>query len=248
MRIGIRRTVAWGLAWLAAGALLWSGAAPAYAHGEPAELAFWGNFGRSTTRCQRQISKTAASCIQSVLTVRSACAAARLAGDPCDDADVAAQIDAIKRQARGRLGLCTSIQLQNLRYLNLEDAVNDVITACDQTDVAALSAVYGPATVGGSVGAVDSTTERCIAATAGASGKLLRYAIRSRQRAFDRIAAKNVSPSVKLALVQRSDSQIRRAAAALEERIEAACGTRAFEALYGRTIGTFLDQIAQRSD
>src|SRR5690606_26271651 len=130
----------------------------------------------------------------------------------CDTATREARIQAARARARDLVaGACNATQLQTLRYIDLNDAQTDVIDVCRQVDTAAVTATFGPAMVGGTVAAMDGTTGTCVAATARASNALLRYAMRARQKALDRIAATTLAPAAKTALLDRSTASINRA-------------------------------------
>jgi cysteine-rich repeat protein len=220
----------------------------AQAHGQPAPLEFWGNFGTSTTHCQRAIGKAASSCVREVLDIRKGCAFATLAGQPCDANDLAARIDAVKRRAHEAVGQCTSVELQNLRYLSPDDAVADITNICGELDTAAVSAVFGPAMTTGSLAAVDQTARRCLETTARAAIKLLRYAIGARRRSMDAIAAKNLGPSRKLAMVQETAQKIVRARTLLVPQVETLCPAETFASVYGQPLDGFLERVGLQAD
>ena len=227
--------------------MLW--ATRAAAHNVRADLAFWGNFGADTTHCQQVISHAAARCVQRVLGIRTACMGAEVSGAACDSASVDAAVDSIRSHAGDQVaGACSADQLQNLRYIDVNDAINDITNICRDLDTAASSATYAPALVGGAVVTVDATTQACLNSTAAASNRLLRYAIRARQRALNRIAAVDMGPSAKLALVAHTAQQIAKARALIEQQIAAACPEATFTSVYNRSIDTYLTGIAQRAD
>jgi cysteine-rich repeat protein len=224
-------------------------ASPARAHDVRASLAFWGNFGTDAAACQRIVSHAATLCVTTAVNLRSACMEAQLGGGDCNQAGLDEQLQAARDRARHLVeDSCSLSQLQNLRFLTLEDAVNDVLGVCRDVEAATTSAVYGPAMVGGSVGAVDETTHTCIATVRAGARKLLRYAARARQGAFDRIAKVNLGPSLKQALVDRTAQRIARAQTLIGAQIDAACPNGTFESVYSRSVSDFVAGIAQRGD
>ncbi len=224
-------------------------AGQAAAHGIPADIAVWGGFNPATVRCQRAIARAATLCASRALSATAACSQARLGGAACDDTAREARIQAARARARDLVAAaCDATQLQTLRYLDLNDAQTDVIDVCRQVDTAAVTAAFGPAMVGGTVAAVEATTGTCIAATARASAALLRYAMRARQKALDRIAATPMPADAKTALIERSAQGIRRARTLLARRIAAACPADTFPEMYGEAVETRLARIASRAD
>ena len=226
-----------------------SGVAAVSAHGTRAELAWWGGFNPETVRCQRAISRAAARCSQEAMRARAACVSAQLDGASCATASVDARLQAARvHAARTVEAACTATHLQNLRYLDLDDAINDVTSICRQMDTEATSAAYGPAMFGDGVTDVDELTRTCVEATAQVSAKLLRFATRARQRALDRIADKPMGPNAKQALLARATRQIERAGELLERRLGSACPPSIFQTVYGRPLAAHLMGVAQRAD
>jgi len=230
-------------------ALVVGWAATVRAHNTRVDLALWGNFGPDAAHCQQIISRATMRCVQQVVAIRQACMDRRLGGDTCDSADMDGRMQAARDHAIAMVQQgCTDPELQNLRYLGLNDVTTDINNVCRQLDTAAASAAYGPAIVGGSVGAVDGSTQACIDAAARASARLLRFAGRARQQALDRMAATNMGPSAKLAAIARTDKSIAHARAVLKRRVEAVCPAATFQSIYQRDTDTFLGGIAQQAD
>src|SRR5262249_37663274 len=139
-------------------------------------------------------------------------------------------------------------QLTTLRYVDLSDAQTDVINICRQLDTAASSAGFAPASFGGTIAAMTGDDQTCVAATARASGAVLRYAMRARQRALDVIAATVLTPEAKTAWVARSAAAIARAQSLMQARVAAACPGTTFHDLYNQDIGAVLGRVAGRAD
>jgi hypothetical protein len=81
---------------------------------------------------------------------------------------------------------CDGEQLTALRYVDLGDAQADVINICRQLDTAASSAAFAPASFGGTIAAMSGADQTCVDTTSRAGNALLRYAMRTRQRASTR--------------------------------------------------------------
>ncbi len=80
-------------------AALWRGApAPAFAHGAPVDLAYWGPFIRVVASCQRQIGHAGAQCGLGAWAAREACLREELQGGTCDEQAVDDFIDAVPRK------------------------------------------------------------------------------------------------------------------------------------------------------
>ena len=87
-------------------------------------------------------------CIARVALLRGNCLGAALNGGACDETALDADVTDARQRALDRLQRsCTVNQLQNLGYIDLQDAQKDVINACRQLDTAAMSAAFGPVIV-----------------------------------------------------------------------------------------------------
>jgi cysteine-rich repeat protein len=169
----------------------------------------------------------------------------RTAGHECDQAGLDAEIQAARSAARAAvLGACSSQDVQNLLYVDISEALVDVINVCRESDTAVASAIFAPATVGGSVGAVGDGAVKCIDATAAASAKLIRYANRQRRHALDRIARRRLDLAAKEALLSRAEERIDRIEAVLVRRLDESCPGSQFPGLYHRSAARYLDDLA----
>src|SRR5262245_57600342 len=93
------------------------------AHGQRAELAFYGDFGPQAARCQRVIARAAAQCVAAVVTVRATCLAEQMQGQPCDGAAADAAADAARQRARAEIQTACSAQDAGiLQFLSVSDA------------------------------------------------------------------------------------------------------------------------------
>ena len=221
----------------------------AWAHGAPADLAVWGGFNPQQVRCQRSIARAASLCASRALLARTACNTSQLAGEACNQATLDAAIQSARARAREAVARdCAQEELLALRYVDLADAQTDVIDVCRQLDTAASSAAFAPASFGGTIAAMASDEQECIATTARAGSSLLRYAMRARQRALDQIAATMMTPDEKNAAVARSALAIGRARGLLQRRVDADCPTALFTELYGEPSAELLQRVAKRAD
>jgi len=226
-------------------------AAPARAHNVAADLSVWGNFGADTAACQRVIARAAALCAGRVLVARSACASDQLQGGACDQTQLDDRIQAARERARSMVEAgCSAQELQTLRYVDLSDALTDVINVCRELDTSASTASYGPAMFGGTIAAVDGSKQTCLDVTGRAANRLLRFAMRTRSRALDDIASAPIAMTLgaKTALLQRSARAIARAADLSKRRILTACPNADFTAAYGHSVDDLLGRIAGRAD
>jgi len=214
------------------------------AHGEPAELRFWGGYPKAVAKCQRAISYAASLCIARTVDAHNECLAAQASGQPCEQTVVDAKISAARAAARSAvLHTCSEEDADSLRYQDVSEALVDVINVCRDSDAAVMSAVFGPAMVGGEVASMDAPSASCITRTASASAKLVRYANHHRRVALDRIAKRHLDLEVKEALLARAEERIDLAKAALATRIGSACSSSQFRGLYGRSISEYLDDL-----
>lgn len=218
-------------------------------HGEPARLAVWGGYPLGTVRCQRGISFAASLCISRSVDARRICLDGQVAGGICDAQQLDDSIQAARAAARSIVHTsCTEMGAQLLKYIDVNEAIVDVINACRDTDNAVMSAIYGPAMVGGAVASVDAPMSSCIEATSKASAKMVRYAIRQRRNALDRIARRHFDLPIKKGLLQRAEAGIERVRVAIARQIASACGASEFQALYSRSIETYLNDLAKQGD
>jgi cysteine-rich repeat protein len=230
------------------GSLLCLPATTVFAHGQPAELAYWGPFAADAARCQRVLSRATAACIARVALLRGNCLGNTLDGGSCDSAALEADITAARQRALDRLErACTVNQLQNLGYIDMQDAQKDVTDACRQLDTAAMSAAFAPAMVGGTVGTVDETKAACVRAGARESTRLLRYAMRTYQQALDRIAGAEQTSQQKTRLIEWARDRVSRAQARSAGAIAASCSETAFADTYNASLDTFLGRIAAQA-
>ena len=196
----------------------------AAAHGRPAHLAFWGGYAPGVARCQRAVSRAAAQCALRASAARQVCLGAQLAGEACDEDTLTAEVANIRQEALDMVqSECSETEVRSLIYIDMADAFKDVIDVCRRLDKAATSAVFGPAMVGGSVAEVGDTKRLCLDAAGRYAVKLMRFAMRARQRALDRIASSQLDPRKKQELVEQSRLRIARARTAIKRRINAAC-------------------------
>jgi cysteine-rich repeat protein len=217
----------------------------AWAHGEPASLAFWGGYPKSVAGCQRAISFAASLCISRSIEARKRCLTTETAGHECDEQALDAEVQAARAAARAVVQeTCSSQDVQNLLYVDITEALVDVINICRETDSAITSAAYAPAMVGGSVAAMEAPAAKCIDETAKASAKLVRYANRSRRTALDRIAARRLDLPAKQALLERAETRISAIKARLAERLSAVCPQNQFLGLYSRNMSQYLDDLS----
>jgi cysteine-rich repeat protein len=208
----------------------------------PPDLAFWGPFGKGTVRCLRKISYGARRCFEEVLAVQSECRGRRLAGQPCDDAGREALIAAAHARAAGVVtDSCSGGQLTELRYAGFGDAQADILNTCVLQTEAVLSLLY-PINASGT----DPTVRQCVLVAAGLGRKLARHALVDASRAFDRIAARIIGPSVKFALVNASQARAQRAKQGCAARLLAECPQ--FEAIYGRTTADWAEALVRRNE
>jgi cysteine-rich repeat protein len=222
-------------------------AAPAavHAHGQPAELAFWGGFPPTAARCQRTLSRATALCISQVAAARAACFGDALDGATCDETALDATVTAARQRALERVDrACTVPDLQNLGYIDLQDAFKDVGDACRQIDIATTSAAFGPALVAGSIAQADEVTTACVEAGARESLRLLRFAMRAYQKVLDRIAALDLPADQKDRLVEWATRRIERAQASSRAALATVCAADDFALAYRRSAEEFLADVA----
>lgn len=241
----LRKIVAFLIASLVASWLLpWR----AFAHGEPAQLAFWGNFSPAIAECQRHIGHAAAVCIARVVRARSECRLATEIGGTCDEEALDREVQTARSLARSIVrDHCTEQTVQNLRYLDINEALTDVIRVCRENDTAAESAIFDAAKTE-SVTLPPAQTAACLSAMRGAVSKLIASSMRERRFALDRIAATNVPFREKQGLIDHSGRRIDRGVSAAARAIERTCPADVVQALYGRGAATHLANVATRAD
>ena len=220
----------------------------AYAHGQPAELASWGGYPEDAASCQRVISRAVSQCIGRVSALRANCLSGAVRGGTCDETALTAEVTATRQRAIERVQRsCTVTELQNLNYIDLSDALTDVVNACRQLDTAAMSAAFGPVTVGGTVGSAEDPTAACVQAGARETTRLLRFGMRTYAKALDRIAALNLSLAEKQRLIAWAERRIALTRARSRAALIASCNEGDFGFAYGRGVDTFLDTIVKQS-
>lgn len=222
-----------------------------HGHGAPADLSVWGNFDTETARCQRSIARAAALCARGALSARNDCFGAQLRGDECDTGESTARVEAVRQRALQVVeAACDTAQLEALRYVDLSDALTDVIDICRDLDTATVSAAYGPAMFNGTIAGVDDVTHTCLDVTAHASSRLLHFAMRTRQRELDGIATATAPMTIeeKLGRLERSRARITRVVQLTRRRILALCPASDFGETYGRGVDAFLANITGRAD
>jgi cysteine-rich repeat protein len=230
---------------LVASSVLYGG--PASGHGEPAALAFWGDFGLALARCQREIGVASASCGQQAWRIRRDCRLLALGGGTCDVAADDDAVEAVRRQATDRIPpVCSATQIQQLRFVDVREAQQDVIRFCRDLENAAVSAVFRP--VPADPTGLSSVERTCIAAAAQSATKLLHVSFRSREHLLDRIAQRAFSPARKRQMLDASSLEIAGRSAQLASEQANRCPAPAFAALYGVDVTTFLATIASRGD
>lgn len=183
-----------------------------------------------------------------VIAARQACLTPSLNGAACNTQQLNATIATLRQRALDMVApACTSLQLQQLRYMDLSDAYRDIIDACRRLDTAITSAAYAPALRGGAVGIVDEATRGCIDTAATVAAKLFDFSVRTRQRAFDRIASTQLAPNEKQHLVARGGEQIARVTAELQTQMTERCAAADFLTAYNREMDRYLAGIAAQA-
>ena len=241
----LRKIVAFLIASLVAS---WMLPARGFAHGEPAPLAFWGNFSPAIAECQRIIGHAASLCIARTVRARGDCKLAQAVGAECDEAALNEEVQAARARARALVReRCSEQEVQNLRYLDVNEALTDVIGVCRSVDRAAESAIFDAASLAGS-GVAPEQAAVCLGATRSGVGKALVAALRERRLVLDRIAATNVAFRDKQALIDRATRRILAGVAGAALAVERECGADAFAAIYGRSASTHLGNAAAQAD
>ena len=218
-------------------------------HGLALPFAFWGNFSVASVRCQRVLGAAAAWCGLGVWKVRAGCLGPLLDGGSCEVTANDGQAQQFHLRALDLIDRrCTSPEAQALGFLLKFEAQADMDNFCHQLETAMVSAVYGPVMSGALVPAADRVTQQCVDGMARAATTVLRYAVHQRQRALDVIAARNLSPSDKQALIDQGTARIERLRDRLTAEVSAECPAGEFGTIYGPTPSALLDAIGQRAD
>jgi len=220
-----------------------------HAHGLALPFAFWGNFSPAAARCQRVIAFEAQQCGNQMWKVHTDCFTELLDGKGCEETSVPLNVQQAHLNAENVVDLqCTSPEAQALGFLLKFEAQTDLNNFCTVLETELLTAVYGPVLTGDVASTTDATTRACVEATATATTRLLHFAVRSRRRLLDWIAANNVPPASKQALVSRSSAEIKQLKVSLEPLLEAQCAPTDFMRVYGRSDDALLQLIAERAD
>jgi cysteine-rich repeat protein len=232
---------------LVAAGCLFSCVEAALAHGEPAGLSDWGGFSRAISRCQRRIGGAGLACAVRAWEVRRACDAALAEGGSCDEAAAGDRIRAAQTNARlavNQPDACTFLEVQNLRFIDLFEALTDVTRVCRDAEVRLTHLVFESEPSG----AAQETSRACRHAASDAAASLFHFSLRLRTRALDRIAASALPLQRKEALLSASASRIAWARSALRALVEGRCPAADFQALYGRTLDAFLTEVSNQAD
>ncbi len=236
---------------IAAFGLVLAAALPAtvFAHGTPAPLSEWGNFSTTAATCQRAIGRAASLCARRAIHNRNACLASEMDGSTCD-ADALEQASVATRTRSAQLieRSCTSIDLQNLNYIDLSDVLIDIAQSCRETDTAATTSIWGPIMVGGTIASAGESEALCVDSSARAAARVLRFSLRAQQRALDRIAANDFTLRRKEFELERARTLVDRIRARAIQRLRAQCPDTDFTDIYGRDIETVLSSVAERAE
>ena len=236
----------WRVATIAMTVALWA-ALPCSAHNAPVPIAIWGGFPSDVAQCQRAIASSAATCGIQVWQLSNSCSKAELIGSTCDrDATAAASENAHTVALAAARTACRDVDFVSLGFPTLVDMSIDIDVFCQELQDAMISAVYGPALLGGQVQPVDERTRACILATGDAADRLLRTAFHVRRHAFGHIASAPFPPSRKFALIRRSSERVQRVQQRLQTRLSRRCPE--FAALFPRAVTPYLTLVAERGD
>ncbi len=228
---------------LVAGLLL---TAPAYAGTAP-PLGEWGNFSDPVARCQNAIGRAASFCATLSIRRTNRCLGAELDGGICDrDSLDAATAAAEQRAASLVQRYCDETAASELGYSDLAAALASIESTCREADTAVVSSVWGPIMAGGRVAAAQEPERSCVSQGVRATGRLLRYAMRFQQRALNRIADEDLSPSEREVELARVDTILDRVRDRSRKRILSSCSPTEFEEVYGRSIDAVLDSVVDR--
>lgn len=230
-------------------ALLLMTVGPAWGHAGAAPLIFWGEFPRTTARCQRTIGHAAASCPLRALQVRAECRLREYGGEPCAATYVNDEVQRARAQARRLVSnRCNAQQVQLLRYLDINEALTDVIGICREMDNRVTALTFAPAVSHADRLATEPAALPCVRAASHAATRLLTVATETHRRALDRIATKSNPFSRKLSLIAHGRDRIRRAVDAAEAVVARACSEETFQDLYGRSIAAHLALIVGEAE
>jgi cysteine-rich repeat protein len=231
---------------LVAAGCLFSGIEVVLAHGEPAELKDWGGLGGKIARCQRRIGAAGRSCAFLAWEARRACGESVIEGRECDERatdDTVRSAQTNARLAVNQPEVCTFLEVQNLRFIDLFEALTDVTRVCRDAESNLTDLVFESH---GDAG--PEPTRACRLAASGAATSLFRYALRLRNGALDRIITSPLALAGKEALLSWSEARILRARAALREVVQSRCSAADFHAVYGFTLDAFLTEVANQAD
>lgn len=218
-----------------------------WAHGQPVELAFWGNFPHDMVVCQKAVSHAGELCALRAIKARVDCGLAQVADETCDQAGVDAAIQAARTEARAVVRrVCSEREAQNLRYVGVLEAQTDVINICRQLENAGFSVAFGALMSGGVVPPQAPEDRECVVELATQSRKMLRLAIVETRRVLDRIAASSMTIAKKEATVARGMRRIAARISAASADLEAGCGER-LATLYPHSAEVMLTNIAAQS-
>jgi hypothetical protein len=213
-------------------------AIPALAHGGRLPFDAWGGFSGDVLRCQRVIASAAAQCATHAWSARRACRETTLAGGTCDEAATTARIADARRTAQDEVdAVCNERQAISLQFLGSFDLQQDLIAFCRDWEHAADSAAFGPP---------GATAGACTAAAAGAATDVMQYAMRTRRRCMDRIAASPKGAVQRPAMLESADRDVARAVDKVALRLAARCPD--FASRYGRPARDLIATLATRAD
>jgi len=219
-----------------------------FAHGGPAPLDFWGDFPPAVGECQRIIGHATALCVNRVVRSRAACRLQEARGEACSTANLDAAIQAARSDARALVrSTCSEQEVQILRYIDVNEALTDLINVCRTLDTAVDSAAF--AVVQLEIAPVeDEQALECLTAASSAVSKVLRASMRERRLVLDRIAVLSVPFAHKQALIGRATARIQQGAGAAAAALAPHCPNESFVALYGRAADLHLANVAAQAD
>ena len=204
------------------------------AHGDPIQLAFYGNYPGNAPLCQRTISKAGADCSARVVKIRDNCAKSELRGETCDfDADTLT--GRARSRARSLVGRrCSAQDTRILIFGEISDARTDVSNICRDLERDVIDTLYSPV----AAPLVDEEY-RCVEILSAEFRRLLRYSIDHYRRVFDDIVAENFRVSEKMAMVAATLEDVDDRRMKLLSKVKASCGA-AIESIYGTTVDALL--------
>ncbi|MBX3025727.1 hypothetical protein KF840_12540 [bacterium] len=212
-------------------------AGSALAHGGRLPFDSWGGFTGDVLRCQRVIARAAARCASDAWAARRACRETALDGGVCDEAATTARIAEARRRSQDEVATaCTERQASTLQFLGSFDLQQDLIDFCRDWERAADSAAFGAL----------GTGNACASATAAAVSDVMQYALRSRRRCMDRVAASAGGAASRGPLLAGADRHLSRAVEQAALRLAARCPD--FVSRSGRSPGDLLTTVAARAD